>query len=437
MSYTAEQLKSIRDLIAKRERSFDNYSPVQQKVNPSMTGRYQFNWKLFGDSIKKVTGVKSRDEFLSNKTAQDTFADYHIEHNLYPEATKRYDKLKKIHPNVSFEDALTIGHHQGFGNMDKGIARGNVLDFKDGSNVTTAKYLGLDQPNSTTPLITMPESTQASVTERPIWSVGNTVSNREYKTLSALTSSPATSMKGKPIDVGIKDMQMKTEQTLASREAKRTNRSKNIQLLSKGLGELTPYASNLYNMTMKPAKVPQPIMDSPVNLSRVNMNADRNMVESGIRSADLYAEQNLDPQAGYQAKAFNNAQRFTQMSTVNQTERNQNVAIGNQQAVLNNSITAKNNEKVYNTRLLNAERENTIKSMQSANIADMGNKAIQRQNLTDQYELENRRLGVLEATDYFGTYKAILDAQKKANANSDRKYGGKLYNSGRMVKLFK
>lgn len=61
--------------------------------NSTATGKYQFLWGTksgegFGDSIKKVTGVKSQEEFLNSPEAQEKFAQYHADNNLIPAAAR-------------------------------------------------------------------------------------------------------------------------------------------------------------------------------------------------------------------------------------------------------------------------------------------------------------------------------------------------------------
>ncbi|RUP37505.1 MAG: hypothetical protein EKK63_14650, partial [Acinetobacter sp.] len=193
-------INEFKKYISARE-SGGNYSPTQGESNPSMSGKYQFDWKLHGPWIKRVTGVKSREEFLRNKEAQEKAMDYHVQHDLYPNAVKRYEKLKQLHPELTLEETMALGHHQGWGNVDAGIQKGNVLTFKDGAGTSSHSYLNKEYksmaiPNKNpTTLYKLNNMKSIPVQDYKEWFPEDATGVRDWRNVAPITSSK-TSMKG-------------------------------------------------------------------------------------------------------------------------------------------------------------------------------------------------------------------------------------------------
>jgi len=197
---------------------------------------------------------------------------------------------------------------------------------------------------------------------------------------------------------------------------------------SKGLslGDTVPYLSNLYNMTQKPAAVPRPVLNAPVQLERVNMDNDRYEVNKDYRSLQQNFDQTLDANTSAYAKLAGKAGKFQKLSAVNQAERNQNREIANQETSLNTAIAQGNNDKVYQTRLLEAERENVMTSQRMANFSNATDKYTAQQNTKAKEDLEQQRIQFQLDTDPYGTLAAALKNLKKKQGTEEttRKYGG-------------
>jgi len=189
---------------------------------------------------------------------------------------------------------------------------------------------------------------------------------------------------------------------------------------------VAPYVSNIANAFRKPPMPPKPILDTPVSLQRVNMNNDRYEAERGTRSADKFAENQLDPQAAFAAKAFNNAQRFNQLSSVNQAERNANTGISNREVELNTGVAASNRQlqRGYQNSLV--ERQLAQQQFQSENLANASDKYVHSQDVALAKDEAAAREAMARAQDWNGVYGRY---EKKA-------MGGKLprYSAGHMIK---
>lgn len=191
------------------------------------------------------------------------------------------------------------------------------------------------------------------------------------------------------------------------------------------------YAPNIAGAFRKPPMPPKPILDSPVSLNRMNLNNDRYEVERGTRSADRFAENQLDPQAAFAAKAFNNAQRFNQLSKVNQDERNANTEIGNKEVGLNAQIAQGNNQLIrgYHNDLV--QRQLAQQDFQAANLANASDKFVKQQDVQAERDDANKWYNIQMKRDYSGYTKNLMDAEEK-------KYGGKLgskYSAGHMKRM--
>lgn len=185
------------------------------------------------------------------------------------------------------------------------------------------------------------------------------------------------------------------------------------------LGDTVPYLSNLYNMTQKPAAVPRPVLNAPVQLERVNMDNDRYEVNKDYRSLQQNIDQTLDANTATYAKLAGKAGKFQKLSAINQTERNQNREIANQETSLNTAIAQGNNDKLYQTRLLGAERENVMTSQRMANFSNMTDKYTAQQNTNAKNDLEQQRIQFQLDTDPYGTLAAAMNKKKE-----NKKYGG-------------
>jgi hypothetical protein len=112
-------------------------------TNPhsSATGKYQFLWSQWGDSIKRVTGVKSQQEFLHNPQAQEKFYGFYQNSYLMPQV----NKLKQqFHTNLNDTQLAKLVHFQGAGGAAKYLA-GQLPDKTQSYNIPISQYIASKQ----------------------------------------------------------------------------------------------------------------------------------------------------------------------------------------------------------------------------------------------------------------------------------------------------
>ena len=235
---------------------------------------------------------------------------------------------------------------------------------------------------------------------------------------------------------------------------------------------IAPYASNIFNMFRSPVPPPNPNLDPGVTLQKVNMDNDRAMVERGIRGANMNADRTLDENTAQSVKQYNLAQRFNQLSQVNQSERNANMEIANRETELNSNITARNNMKQDQLGRDRVEMQLANQREKSANIANAADKYISIKNEKAKSNLDLKKFGIISAAyNQNGVagrkYKTLAEAMQdpvnleymnngqgqkendimdKLNANylarrqkelSQKKYGGAMkYSTGGMMQVF-
>lgn len=105
--------------------------------NSSATGKYQFLWGSWGDSIKKVTGVKTQQEFLNNPQAQEKYYSYYEQNYLLPEVQKI---RKEIKTGLSDTQLAKLIHFRGEGGARKYL-RGELKDKPESYNIPISKYI--------------------------------------------------------------------------------------------------------------------------------------------------------------------------------------------------------------------------------------------------------------------------------------------------------
>lgn len=129
---------SFTDDIVANE-SGGNYRAVNP--NSSAAGKYQFLWNTWKDKIKKVTGVNSKQEFLNNPDAQDSFYnDYYVPNELMPAVTR----LKRRGANLSTDQLAKLVHFRG----EQGASdylQGKIGDKPEAYNSSISKYIGKGQ----------------------------------------------------------------------------------------------------------------------------------------------------------------------------------------------------------------------------------------------------------------------------------------------------
>jgi hypothetical protein len=131
---------NLKNLISQKE-SGGNYKALpwnktRTKLASSAVGKYQFLWKAHKNSIEKVTGVKTKEEFRNNPNAQEEFFDYWDKTTLTPFANKIKSQLKT---NVPINKIKAAIHFSGPGGAMDYFLKGKLT--KDNFGSTTSSYI--------------------------------------------------------------------------------------------------------------------------------------------------------------------------------------------------------------------------------------------------------------------------------------------------------
>jgi hypothetical protein len=134
----AAPTESLGNSISSRE-SQGKYTATNK--HSSATGKYQFLWSAWGDSIKKHTGVKSKEEFLHNPKAQDDYFKFYEKKVLEPAA----GRLEKYNDKgLSQRQLEQLVHFRGEGGARKYL-QGKMKDQPEKYNVPISKYISQHQ----------------------------------------------------------------------------------------------------------------------------------------------------------------------------------------------------------------------------------------------------------------------------------------------------
>lgn len=106
------------------------------KLASSAVGAYQFLWNYHKDAIRKVTGVKTKEEFRNNPEAQDMYFDYWDANVLTPTAMLIKRVLGERAPDINTIKAKV--HFAGPKGAKDYYFRG--IETKDAFGTTTSKY---------------------------------------------------------------------------------------------------------------------------------------------------------------------------------------------------------------------------------------------------------------------------------------------------------
>jgi hypothetical protein len=169
-------------------------------------------------------------------------------------------------------------------------------------------------------------------------------------------------------------------------------------ILSKTAGyanSIAPFASNIVNAFRKVPKPAQPVMDSAPVLQKVNMDAERNAVSRELNAGSAAADRAVDGNTAESIRQFNIGTKLNQFSRINETERNENTQIANQQAMISAQVAANNNAKrdQYNNDL--KEGQIAQSREQSANFSNAADKYIAINNEKSKAALDKQKAGIL------------------------------------------
>jgi hypothetical protein len=104
-------------------------------------GKYQFRWNIWKDSIKSVTGIKSKDDFLKSPQAQEKFFSFYSKSYLKPQAEKlqQYNKA-----GLSMDQLQKLVHFRGETGAKKYL-QGKLADKPEAYNMPISQYIGTKQ----------------------------------------------------------------------------------------------------------------------------------------------------------------------------------------------------------------------------------------------------------------------------------------------------
>lgn len=359
-------------------------------------------WKSFTEFASK-RGKNTDDEY-----AQLDF----IDHELKTTHKNAYTKLIKASTPEEASDVIQ-NHYE--------VAPGQDTEKRRfyAKNGFATPFVG--KQDSTTSKVVY----QGKVPETKLWTSDEVSGKRKYATMDRMTGADF----GQKPSITAKPMDMQDPKVTAMLDPYKKE-SKPRMDMTGTMSSTAPYISNVYNAFQKPAPVPQPVYNKPISLQRIDMNNDRYEVNKDYRADILNADKTLDGNTSVAVKQFAKAQKFGNMSKINQQERTENTAIANKETGINAGIAQGNNEMLYNYRTLGAERANAIRTQQSANFANAADKFVAQQGVKAQYDLEDRKLDILENTDEYGTFGRLSKKQRM---------GGSLnrYNAGAFMKKLK
>jgi len=199
-----------------------------------------------------------------------------------------------------------------------------------------------------------------------------------------------------PIQYSNTLMPNRTPQVTSTIKAQKGNRFRKVMdEVQAGANTLMPFATNIINAFRNPPNVPMPNLDSQVTLQKLNMDDARNQVERGIRGANANGYRSLDENTATAVSSYNLAQRFNQLSTINEAEQNANKQISNQEVLTNAGIGASNNSKLDQRDLNIVERKIAMQRENSQNLANAADKKISIDNERRKSDLDLKRFGIL------------------------------------------
>lgn len=139
----------LKNQIAKVE-SDGKYNATNK--NSTATGKYQFLWgktkkQGWGESIKKVTGVKSQQEFLNSPAAQEKYYAFYEKNYIAPSIQQI---RKEIPTDLNDVQLGKLIHFRGEGGAKKYL-KGELKDKPEAYNIKISDYIKQTGGVATTP----------------------------------------------------------------------------------------------------------------------------------------------------------------------------------------------------------------------------------------------------------------------------------------------
>jgi hypothetical protein len=148
----SNNLTSLKQMIADKEsKGAGGYKALpwidkgHTKLASSAAGKYQFLWKQHKSDIQKVTGIKTKEDFLNNPQAQENFFDYWDKTTLTPWANKIKSQLnvnipiEKIKMAVHFSGGKGAWDYFSKGKLTKDVFGSTQLTY---ANLKNKKEIG-------------------------------------------------------------------------------------------------------------------------------------------------------------------------------------------------------------------------------------------------------------------------------------------------------
>ncbi len=182
-------------------------------------------------------------------------------------------------------------------------------------------------------------------------------------------------------------------------------------------------------------KIPDPILNSYQNLGRENFDADRATVNRDVAALNTSAERGLtDSNATAAVKAANLAKGLEAKASVNQTERNVNRQISNQESQINAQTQAGNNAMLSAKNQAEFQKKADVIGMKAEAFSKLMENIRTGQNTYRQERHANTQYA-LDAYKLDDKQRAGLNEYMKKNNNT--LYGGKQFKKGgRLSKMY-
>lgn len=160
---------------------------------------------------------------------------------------------------------------------------------------------------------------------------------------------------------------------------------KGISAKAQSVGNsVAPFISNIANAFRKPPMPKLPYLNSFTNLSKINLDDERNRVNRAVMASDVAGDRNLPSNTAAAVHSSNLAVKLNQLSSISERESNANAGIANQQAQMDMQTSFANNGKMddYNDSLV--ERQVAQQREQSQNLSNASDKYVSIRNEKDK-----------------------------------------------------
>jgi hypothetical protein len=161
-----------------------------------------------------------------------------------------------------------------------------------------------------------------------------------------------------------------------------------------GAGKLTPFLSNISNAFSKPGMPTQQKATDYITAPRVDFSAQRNEVDRELQGMNKAAYRNLDENSAAAVLNANLTQGIRAKNEISEKENNANTLGKFETAKINAGIQAGNNGMIKNYQNELLERDNTMKSMRSANLSNAVDKKIAIDGEERKAALDTAKLGI-------------------------------------------